>query len=140
MSNIMQVIREQKSLSTLNRGVLASGLDNVLLGKGPFTLFAPTNVAFEKLERSTVENLLERENKSLLSAIMSKHVVRGKLNYRDLKDGETLKTLSGKELSVKVKDGQVSIDGADIKNRDLNVSNGIVHSLDTVLQDQFVII
>ncbi len=129
----MQAVRGQKSLTTLNRGVLASGLDNVLLGNGPFTLFAPTDAAFEKLERSTVEDLLRSINKTELRGILNQHVVAGKLNYKDLKDGEKLKTLSGKELSINVKNGQVSIDGSNIENRDLIASNGIIHSLDTVL-------
>jgi len=135
MSNIMQAVREQKNLTTLNRGVLASGLDNVLLGRGPFTLFAPTDVAFQKLERSTVEKLLQPQNKTELSGILRQHVVQGKLKYEDLKDGETLKSLSGKELSVRVKDGQVSIEGANINTRDLLVSNGVIHALDTLLHN-----
>jgi len=135
MSNITQVVRIEKNMTTLNKGVIASGLDQILSGSGPFTVFAPSDLAFEKLDSGTVETLLKPENKTKLTDLLNQHVVAGKINFKDLKDGEKLKTLNGKELSVKVKDGKVTVDGANIQNRDMQTSNGVIHSLDTVLKN-----
>ena len=135
MSNITQVVRIEKNMTTLNKGVIASGLDQILSGSGPFTVFAPSDLAFEKLDSGTVETLLKPENKTKLTDLLNQHVVAGKINFKDLKDGEKLKTLSGKELSVKVKDGKVTVGGANIQNRDMQTSNGVIHSLDTVLKN-----
>jgi uncharacterized surface protein with fasciclin (FAS1) repeats len=135
MSNITQVVKNEKNMTTMNRGVFASGLDQILSGTGPFTVFAPSDLAFGKLESGIVENLLKPESKIKLTALLNHHIVSGKVNFKDLKDGEKLKALNGKELSVKVKDGKVSVDGAMIQNRDVETSNGVIHSLDTVLKN-----
>ena len=135
MTNITQVVQNEKNMTTMNKGVIASGLDKILSGTGPFTVFAPSDIAFGKLEAGTIENLLKPENKAKLASLMNHHVVAGKVNYKDLKDGSKLKTLGGKELSVKIKDNAVSVDGAIIQNRDVSSSNGVIHSLDTVLKN-----
>ena len=133
MSNITQVVRTDKSMTTLKQGVIASGVDQVLTTNGPYTLFAPSDVAFKKLNSETLANLLKPENKIQLTHLLQQHVVVGKVNFKDLKDGEKLTTLLGKHLSVKVQDGKVSIDNATIQNHDIQASNGVIHSLDTVL-------
>lgn len=135
MSNITQVVGNEKNMTTMNRGVIASGLDQILSGKGPFTLFAPSDLAFAKLQAGTLENLLRTENKVELTSLINQHVVAGKINFKELKDGDRLKNLAGKELSVKVINNIVSIDGATIQNRDVPTSNGVVHSLDAVLKN-----
>jgi len=135
MSNITQVIKEEKYMTTLNKGVTASGLGQVLSGTGPFTLFAPTNLAFEKLGGITNANLLKAENKLKLANLINHHIVAGKIEFKDLKDGEKLKAISGKELSVQIKDGKVSVNGATIQQHDVKTSNGVIHSLDTVLKN-----
>jgi Secreted and surface protein containing fasciclin-like repeats len=135
MSNITQVVKNEKNMTTLNRGVVASGLDQILSGTGPFTIFAPSDLAFGKLESGIMEDLLKQENKLKLAALLNHHIIPGKVNFKDLKDGEKLKTLNGKELSVKVKDGKVSVNGSMIQNRDVETSNGVIHSLDTVLKN-----
>ena len=135
MSNITQVVKQDKLLTTLNRGVTASGLDQVLSGTGPFTLFAPSDLAFEKLEGGVIENLLKTENKLKLADLLNHHVVAGNIAFKDLKDGEKLKTMNGKELSVHIKNGKVSVNGATIQQRDVKTSNGVIHSLDTVLKN-----
>jgi uncharacterized surface protein with fasciclin (FAS1) repeats len=135
MSNITQVVNVEKNMTTLKRGIVASGLDQVLSGKGPFTVFAPSDMAFAKLESGTIEGLLKPENKIKLTALLNHHVVAGKINFKELKDGDKLKSLNGKELSVKVKDAKVSIDGATVQNRDVASSNGVIYSLDTVLKN-----
>jgi uncharacterized surface protein with fasciclin (FAS1) repeats len=133
MSNITQVVNAEKSMTILKKSVTASGLDNVLSGSGPFTVFAPSDLAFEKLEKGVLDNLLKPENKAKLADVLNYHIVSGKINYKDLKDGEKLKTLNGKELHVHVKDGHVKIEGAQIQGHDLPSSNGVIHSLDQVM-------
>jgi uncharacterized surface protein with fasciclin (FAS1) repeats len=135
MSNITQVVNTEKNMTTMKSGVVASGLDQVLSGAGPFTVFAPSDLAFGKLEKGVFEELLKPENKQKLTELLNHHVISGKVNFKDLKDGDKLKTLNGKELTVKIKDGRVSVDGAIIQNRDLPSSNGVIHSLDTVLKN-----
>ena len=133
MSNITQVVNSEKNMTILKKSVTASGLDQVLSGAGPFTVFAPNDLAFEKLEKGVLDDLLKPENKTKLAEVLNYHVVSGKVNFKDLKDGEKLKTLSGKELRVHVKDGHVRIEGAEILTHDLSSSNGVIHSLDKVM-------
>ena len=135
MSNITQVVTQDKYMTTLNRGFTASGLDQVLSGRGPFTFFAPSDLAFGKLEGGIIENLLKTENKLKLNDLLKHHVVEGNIEFKDLKDGEKLKTMNGKELSVHIKDGKVSVNGAIIQQHDVKTSNGVIHSLDTVLKN-----
>jgi uncharacterized surface protein with fasciclin (FAS1) repeats len=133
MSNITQVVNAEKNMTILKKSVSASGLDNVLSGAGPFTVFAPNDLAFEKLEKGILDNLLKPENKAKLADVLNYHVISGKVHFKDLKDGEKLKALNGKELHVHVKDGHVRIEGAEILTHDLSSSNGVIHSLDTVM-------
>lgn len=135
MSNITQIVGKEKNMTIMNKGIVAAGLDQVLSGTGPYTLFAPSDLAFGKLEASMLENLLKGENKIKLTSLINHHVVKGKINFKDLKDGDTLKTLDGKELSVKVLNAKVSIDGATIQNRDMPTTNGVIHLLDSVLRN-----
>ena len=133
MSNITQVVNENKNMTTLKRGVIASGLDKILSGAGPYTVFAPSDLAFRKMDTGQFETLLKPENKAKLEDILNYHIVTGKVNYNDLKDGEKLKTVSGQELSVQVKDGHVRVQGAEIENHDLQTSNGVIHVIDAVI-------
>ena len=133
MSNIAQLVNVEKNMTTLKKSVLASGLDQVLSGKGPYTIFAPTDVAFGKLDKGILENLLKPENKTKLTDLINHHVVAGKINIRDLKDGEKLKTVNGRELLVHVKDGHTSIEGAKIQGQDVQATNGVLHSVETVI-------
>jgi len=105
----------------------------VLSGNGPYTVFAPSDLAFRKLDTGKFETLLKPENKAKLEDILKYHIVPGKLSYNDLKDGEKLKTVNGQELSIQVKDGHVRVQGAEIENHDLQTSNGVIHVLDTVM-------
>jgi len=132
MSNIVEVVTANRNLATIGKGMKAAGLEEVLSKKGPFTVFAPTDLAFGKLESGQWTDLLKPENKSKLTGIMNNYVVEGKAKFKDLTDGQKLKTLGGKELSVKVNDGNVDIDGARIQGRDMEASNGVVHSLDRI--------
>ena len=133
MSNIAQLVNVEKNMTTLKKGVHATGLDEVLSSKGPFTVFAPTDIAFGKLDKGVLDNLLKPENKTRLTDLLNHHVVSGKIDFKDLKDGEKLKTVNGKSLVVRVKDGNTSIDGAKIQGHDVQATNGVIHSLDTVM-------
>ena len=133
MSNISQVVRTDENLTTLSKGVIASGVDQVLEAIGPYTFLAPSDMAFRKLDGNALANLLKPESKVQLTRLLQQHVVVGKVNFKDLKDGRKLTTLLGKHLSVKVQDGNVSIDNATIQTHDIQASNGVIHSLDTVL-------
>lgn len=133
MSYITQVVFTDKNLTTLKKGIMASDLDQTLSQRGPFTVFAPSNDAFAKLEEGTLDNLLLPGNKAALTDLLHHHVVKGKLKLEDLKDGDQLQTLNGKELSVRVQDGKVSLNGATILTGDMKSSNGVIHSVDTVL-------
>jgi uncharacterized surface protein with fasciclin (FAS1) repeats len=135
MSNITQVVNAEKNTTTFKKGVVASGLDQVLSGKGPFTVFAPSDLAFGKLQAGDVEDLLRPENKIKLTAMLNHHVVAGKISFKDLKDGDKLKSLNGKELLVKVANAKVSVDGAVIQKRDVQTSNGVIHLVDSVLKN-----
>jgi uncharacterized surface protein with fasciclin (FAS1) repeats len=133
MSNIMEVVLADKNLVTMLRGVKAAGLETALSSSGPFTVFAPTNLAFKKLDGEELIKLLKPENKIQLTDMLEYHVVQGKKKIKDLKDGQKLKTINGKELFVKVTDDIVTIIGSKVQERDNEASNGVVHYLDTVL-------
>ena len=135
MSNITQVVRTDKHMTTLKKGIVATELDQVLSSTGPYTVFPPSDLAFEKLEKGTMEKLLLPENKAKLTELLNRHVVKGKLSFDELKDGEKLKTLNGSEVLVKVKDGKVQINDATIQTHDVKTSNGVIHSVDSVLNN-----
>lgn len=118
--------------TTLVAAVKAAGLVDTLAGTGPFTLFAPTNAAFAKLPAGTVESLLKPENKDKLIAILTYHVVPGKVMAKDVKAGK-VKTVNGKEASIAVAGGKVTIDGATVVATDLAAGNGVVHVIDSVI-------
>ncbi len=125
-----------KDHTTLVAAVKAAGLVDTLKGPGPFTVFAPTNAAFEKLPAGTVESLLKPENKQKLTSVLTYHVVPGVLKVEDLTDGQTLTTVQGETLTVHKKDGVVMINDATITTPDVVSSNGVTHVIDMVLMPQ----
>jgi len=136
--NIIQNAVNSKDHTTLVAAVKAAGLVGTLEGKGPFTVFAPTNAAFGKLPAGTVDTLVKPENKATLTKILTYHVVSGKLEASDLTDGKTLKTVEGEQLSVKRDGDKIWIidakgDTSMVTISNVNQSNGIIHVLDTVL-------
>lgn len=133
MPNLPEVVRKEKNLKTLDRGVTASGLGKFLRNRGPYTVFAPLDRAFEKMGVDGVENLLKPENKVQLDAFLNQHIIGHRINFKDLKDGDKLKTIAGKELTVTIKGTKVSIDKAVIIIPDVQSSNGVIHKLDGVL-------
>lgn len=132
MSNIVEVVTADKNLAVLGNGLKAAGLEELLNGKGPFTVFAPTNLAFSRMKTGEWPELLKPENKTKLTGIMNNYLVEGKTTFSELTDGQKLTTMGGKELTVKVAGGNIDIDGARIQGRDMEASNGVVHSIDKI--------
>mgnify|MGYP002636276440 FL=1 len=122
--------------STLVAAVTAAGLVETLSGTGPFTIFAPTNAAFDALPAGTVEDLLKPENKEKLTAVLTYHVVAGNVISSQLADGQKVATLNGQELTVAIKDGVVTINGTKVIAADLAGSNGVIHVVEGVLLPQ----
>jgi uncharacterized surface protein with fasciclin (FAS1) repeats len=118
---------------TLAAALQAAGLVETLKGKGPFTVFAPTDAAFAKLPAGTVESLLKPENKAKLTAILTYHVVAGKVMAADVVKVTSAKTIQGGAVAVKVTGGKVTIDNANVVTTDIAASNGVIHVIDTVL-------
>jgi uncharacterized surface protein with fasciclin (FAS1) repeats len=130
--DIVAVASGAGSFKTLVTAVKAAGLVETLQGKGPFTVFAPTDDAFAKLPAGTVEDLLKPENKEKLVAILTYHVVPGKVMAADVKTMKA-KTVNGKELSIKVEDGNVTVDNAKVVKTDVAASNGVIHVINAVI-------
>ncbi len=118
---------------TLAAALQAAGLVETLKGKGPFTVFAPTDAAFAKLPAGTVEMLLKPENKAKLTAILTYHVVAGKVMAADVVKVTSAKTVQGGAVAVKVTGGKVTIDNSNVVTTDIAASNGVIHVIDTVL-------
>jgi uncharacterized surface protein with fasciclin (FAS1) repeats len=135
---ILEVAGEAGSFTTLAAAIKAAGLTDSLSGKGPFTVFAPTDEAFQKLPGGALENLLKPENKETLASILKLHVISGSI-YADqvVKMNESTKTLQGQTFQIKVKDGKVTIGNsasmAGVTGTDVEASNGVIHIIDTVL-------
>lgn len=130
--NIVETAVAAGSFKTLVAAVQAAGLVETLSGNGPFTVFAPTDEAFAKLPAGTVESLLKPENKDKLIAILTYHVVPGKVTSKDVKSMKA-KTVNGQEVSLKVSDWGVTIDGAKVVKVDIMTSNGVIHVIDSVI-------
>lgn len=135
---IVSVASDTESLSTLVTAVKAAGLVETLQGEGPFTVFAPTNAAFDALPAGTLGSLLKPENKDQLASILKYHVVSGKVVAGDLKDGQTVTTVQGENLTVKLVDGMAYLVDAKgnqvkIEKTDIDAGNGVVHIVSGVL-------
>ena len=120
------------SFETLVAAVQAAGLVDTLKGDGPFTVFAPTDEAFAALPEGTVENLLKPENKDQLAAILTYHVVPGKVMSGDLSDDMTATTVQGSDITIDLDNG-VKVEEATVVSADIETTNGVVHVIDKVL-------
>ncbi len=124
--------------STLLKALVAAGLADRAKGAGPFTVFAPTNAAFSKLPSATLTDLMKPSMKTQLANILSYHVVEGSFKAADLTDGQTIKTVTGETLTVSKQGGSVMIKdakggSATVTTADIEATNGVVHSIDSVL-------
>lgn len=133
LMDIVDTAAGNEIFSTLVAAVKAADLVEALKSEGPFTVFAPTNEAFEKLPEGTVASLLEPENKEKLIAVLKYHVVSGKVMAGDVVKLSSAETLQGQEVSIKVEDGTVMIDNAKVVKADVACTNGVVHVIDTVI-------
>jgi uncharacterized surface protein with fasciclin (FAS1) repeats len=129
---IVDIAAGNKDFSTLVAALKAAGLVDTLNGKGPFTVFAPTNAAFAKLPAGTVESLLKPENKDKLTAILTYHVVPGSVLAKDVVALKTAKTVQGSEIKIDASNG-VKINNATVTSTDIAGSNGVIHIIDTVI-------
>ena len=136
--NIVENAAGAASVSTLVAGVKAAGLVEALSGEGPFTVFAPTNAAFDKLPKGALEGLLKPESKAKLQGVLKYHVIAGRLLAADLRDGQELTTLNGAKLKVSNQGGKVTVsNGTDapvtVQIADVISKNGVTHVIDGVL-------
>lgn len=119
--------------TTLVKAVQAAGLVDTLKGEGPFTVFAPTDEAFAKLPAGTLESLLKPENKDKLAAILTYHVVAGKVGAADVAKLDNAKTVNGQSVTIETSKNGVTVDGAHVVKTDIWTSNGVIHVIDAVI-------
>lgn len=130
---IVDLAVQTDALSTLVAAVQAAGLVDVLSSEGPFTVFAPTNEAFAALPEGTVESLLLEENRDQLIAILTYHVVPGRVMSDDLSDGLEAETVQGSNVTIGVGYNSVTVNQANVVQADVVASNGVVHVIDAVI-------
>lgn len=133
VGTIVDVAAGNPDFETLVAAVKAAGLAETLSGTGPFTVFAPTDEAFAKLPPGTLESLLKPENKDKLVAILTYHVVPGKVTAADVVKLDTATTVNGQAADITVTDGKVKVDAANVTATDVAASNGVIHVIDAVI-------
>jgi len=131
--NIVDTAVEAGKFKTLAAALGAAGLVDAVTGPAPFTVFAPSDEAFAKLPKGTVETLLKPENKDKLKAILTYHVVPGKVMAKDVLGVKGAKSLNGQRIDVKVDGGKVMVDGAQVVTTDIACTNGVIHVIDSVI-------
>ena len=131
--DIVDTAVEAGSFKTLAAALKAADLIETLKGKGPFTVFAPTDEAFAKLPEGTVETLLKPENKAKLAAILTYHVVAGKVEAKDAVKLKSAKTVNGASFKITASDAGVMVDKAKVVKTDIQCSNGVIHVIDSVI-------
>jgi len=133
-SDIIETAAAAGSFTTLAKAIVAADLTATLKGEGPFTVFAPTDEAFAKLPKGTLDALLK--DKARLAAILTYHVVPGNVMSKDVAGMSSGKTVNGQELSIKAKDGKVKVNKATVTTADIAASNGVIHVIDQVLMPE----
>jgi len=131
--NIVELAAETPALSTLVKAVQSADLVEVLQSEGPFTVFAPTNEAFEALPEGALENLLKPENKDQLVKVLTYHVVPSAVLSTGLSDGMSVATVEGGNITVDISDNGVQINDANVVSADIEATNGVVHVIDKVI-------
>ena len=129
---IVDVAAANPDFSTLVAAVTEAGLAETLSGEGPYTVFAPTNAAFEALPAGLVDALLLPENKEVLTQILTYHVVAGEVMSTDIQPGDVA-TVEGEDITITTDDGGVQVNGAKVSAADVEASNGVIHVIDEVL-------
>jgi uncharacterized surface protein with fasciclin (FAS1) repeats len=131
--NLAENAMAVSQISTLTTALKAAGLDDEAASAGPFTVFAPTNAAFEALPKGALDGLMRPESKEKLVGVLTYHVVKGRLMAADLKDGQQLTTVQGEKLTVSTQGGKVIVNGANVVQADVLSNNGVAHVIDQVL-------
>lgn len=131
MKNIIETAKETGKFSTLLKALEAADLKDTLMGKGPFTVFAPNDEAFKQLKQPDLDALLK--DKAKLKSILTYHVVSGNVPAKDIKSGE-VKTLEGRSLQAATQGNSVTVNGAKVVQTDIATTNGVIHMIDTVIK------
>lgn len=132
--NIVEIAVGAGSFNTLVAAVQAAGLVETLSGEGPFTVFAPTDEAFARIPEADLQALLA--DKEALTAVLTYHVVPGKVMAADVISLSSATTVNGQDVEIKVRDGKVTIDGANVVSTDIEATNGVIHVIDQVILPQ----
>ena len=130
--NLVDTAAANGSFKTFGKAIEHAGMSDTLRGIGPFTIFAPTDAAFEKLPAGKLDNLFKPENKDELVLLMNYHVVSGRKLVADIGKWEAARTVHGQPAPIKSTDNVISIDGATITSADISSSNGVLHGIDKV--------
>lgn len=130
--NLVDTAAANDSFKTFTKAIERAGMSDTLRGAGPFTVFAPTDAAFDKLPAGKLDNLLKPENKEELVSLLNYHVVSGRKSAADVGKWEAAKTVNGQLAPIKLVDNKVTIDGAQVTTADIDSSNGIIHGIDKV--------
>jgi len=133
VNDIVDTAVSAGSFKTLAAALQAAGLVDTLKDKGPFTVFAPTDEAFSKLPAGTLEELLKPESKAKLTAILTYHVISGKVLAKDVVNLSEAKTVQGSSAKITVTDGKVKVDDANVVKTDIACTNGVIHVIDAVI-------
>lgn len=131
--DILTTAEKAGSFQTLTAAIKAAGLSETLEGKGPFTVFAPTDDAFAKLPKGTVEELLKPENKEKLVSILTYHVVEGEVKAKDVVKRTKVTTVQGDDVAIQVANGKVMVGGATVIKADVKATNCVIRVIDTVM-------
>lgn len=132
-NTIVDVVNHTEGYSKLVEAMKVAEIEGVLIGEGPFTLFAPSNTAFDAAPANVKSYMLNPKKKFQSNSVLSYHLIKEKIMLADLKDGQLLKTAHGGDLKVVFKDGKPTINGANITTADVAASNGVIHMIDALL-------
>ncbi|BDU16658.1 fasciclin domain-containing protein [Lysobacter auxotrophicus] len=130
--NLVDTAAANGSFKTFGKAIERAGMSETLRGDGPFTVFAPTDAAFEKLPSGKLDNLFKPENKEELVSLLNYHVVSGRKSVADVGKWEAARTVNGQSAPITLANDKVSIDGAQVTSADIASSNGVIHGIDKV--------
>lgn len=130
--NVVQMAMGNRDLATLVAALKAADLDKTLEGKGPFTIFAPTDKAFDDMPKGKLDELLKPENKGELKKILTLHIVAGRLTNAEIGKLHSLRTIQGQSISVRVQNGKLYVDDAEVSDKEITADNGIIHPINKV--------
>jgi uncharacterized surface protein with fasciclin (FAS1) repeats len=132
LKNLVDTVAANDSFKTFSRAVENAGLSDSLRATGPFTIFAPTDAAFEKLPAGRLDQLFKPENKAELASLVNYHVINGRKFVGDMKSWVTTRTMNGQSAKIKTENRNICINDATVTSADINSSNGVVHGIDAV--------